>query len=72
MVKDKDATNFKIIFNKAEMVEPRKKSPVKDIEKSISRRDEILSVHEKRFELFKWDPVQITNTPRVRNVIFKK
>ena len=57
MVKDKQSTEFKIIYNKPEIIEPRKKSPVKDIEKSSPRRDQLLPVHEKRFESFKWDPV---------------
>jgi hypothetical protein len=72
LVKDKNATGFNVVFNQPTLNEPLKNSPVKNLAKMSPRREELLQVHEKRFEVFNKDPVHITTVPRVKNVIFRK
>lgn len=72
LVKDKNATGFNVVFNKPTINEPVKNSPVKNLSKMSPRREELLPLNEKRFEIFNKDPVQITTVPRVKNVIFRK
>ena len=57
LVKDKNAKDFKIIYNKSWVVEPTKNSPIKNLSKMTPRREELLPLNEKRFEVFNKDPI---------------